>query len=61
MGWSALNANTSGGYNVAIGWDALNSNTSGATNIAIGAYAAQNVAGSNGNNIHIGNQGASER
>lgn len=59
LGWSALNANISGGYNVAIGWDALNSNTTGATNIAIGAYAAQNVAGINSNNIHIGSQGAS--
>jgi hypothetical protein len=58
-GFGALNANTTGGNNTASGTSALASNTTGNSNIAIGFEAALGVAGTNSNNIHIGNQGVS--
>ncbi len=58
-GFQALANNTTGSTNTAVGFEALIGNTIGGSNIAIGFDAAQNVAGANSNNIHIGNLGAS--
>jgi hypothetical protein len=58
-GSGALIYNTTGGGNTAIGSSALAANTTGGNNIAMGSSAAENVSGSNNNNIHIGSQGAS--
>jgi hypothetical protein len=57
-GFQALANNTTGSSNTAVGFEALIGNTIGGSNIAIGFDAAQNVAGANSNNIHIGNLGA---
>ena len=59
IGQGALESNTSGNYNTANGEAALLLNTTGSNNIAVGHYGAVNVSGGNGNNIHIGSQGAS--
>jgi hypothetical protein len=57
-GQGAMQTNTTGGYNTACGAGALAANTTGTTNIAIGAMAAQYVAGTGSNNIHIGSSGS---
>jgi hypothetical protein len=58
IGNGALTNNTTGINNTATGGNALSRNTTGSNNIAIGSGAAQNVSGSNSNNIHIGNIGS---
>jgi hypothetical protein len=58
IGWGALERTTASG-NTAAGYLALINNSSGANNIAIGVSAANNVAGVNSNNIHIGSAGSS--
>ena len=58
-GDAALISNSSGSQNTAIGVSALALNTTGNNNITIGFNAAGNVAGSNSDNIHIGNLGLS--
>ncbi len=58
-GSGALQYNSTGSNNTANGFGALQNNTTGANNIAIGYDAAIDVSGSNSNNIHIGNLGAS--
>lgn len=59
VGSGALLANTTGFNNTALGYNALTHNVSGVNNIAIGAVSAVNLAGSNSNNILIGNPGTS--
>ncbi len=58
-GFVSMYKNTTGNSNTAIGYQSLYNNTTASGNIAIGTLAAFNVAGGNGNNIHIGNEGAS--
>jgi hypothetical protein len=59
FGQNALQNNTFGQQDTAVGGLALSNNTTGNGNIALGFNAATNVSGSNSNNIHIGNTGAS--
>lgn len=58
VGRRALQNHIDGLDNTAIGWEALGNNTSGGRNIAIGSGAALSVAGTNNDNIHIGNAGS---
>src|ERR1035437_3997532 len=60
VGNAAMSKNDSGVFNIAVGDGALGNNTTGQFSIAIGHGAAAKVSGANGNNIHIGNQGAPE-
>ena len=57
-GANALENNSTGSGNTAIGAIALEWNFTGNSNIAIGEQAANNVSGSNSNNIHIGSLGS---
>jgi len=59
VGLSALLNNTTGTGNTGVGLSAMSNNTTGSSNIAIGQHSAQNVSSGNGNNIHVGSQGAS--
>jgi hypothetical protein len=58
-GYGAMEISSTGSDNTAIGYVALAGNTTGSNNVAIGYRSALNVSGGNGNNIHIGSEGAS--
>ena len=51
LGATALNANTTGNYNVAVGSEALKSNTTGSVNVALGAATIDNLTSGNNNTV----------
>jgi hypothetical protein len=51
LGATALNANTSGNYNVAVGSEALKRNTTGSVNVALGAATIDYLTSGNNNTV----------
>jgi hypothetical protein len=51
LGATALNANTSGNYNVAVGSEALQRNTAGSVNVALGAATIDYLTSGNNNTV----------